>query len=113
MSFFDRNGDPTPEFLDSDAYYDDVAEAFDPEFEALGAPLCDELAPPAPLGDAESFDADGTLVAFVRRCRKCGCTDERACITAEGPCHWVAADLCSACDGPLLYGPGGEPLVAA
>jgi len=105
MPLFDANGDATPEFLDSDAFYDQADEAvFDPEFEALGA--------------AESFDADGTLVEFarhagVRRCRKCGCTDERACITREGPCYWVAADLCSACDRPLLYGPGGEPLVAA
>lgn len=45
----------------------------------------------------------------VRRCRDCGCTDERACVWPVpvqpnvGPmawqaCHWVAADLCSACE---------------
>lgn len=30
-------------------------------------------------------------------CRVCGCTDSQACVTAEGPCRWVEADLCSAC----------------
>lgn len=29
-----------------------------------------------------------------RRCRVCGCTDDRAC---EGGCYWVADDICSAC----------------
>lgn len=33
----------------------------------------------------------------VRECRVCGCTDDKACHTPDGPCHWVAADLCSAC----------------
>lgn len=32
-----------------------------------------------------------------RACRKCGCTDTRACVTDAGPCHWVEDDLCSAC----------------
>jgi hypothetical protein len=31
----------------------------------------------------------------VRACRKCGCTDARAC---PGGCWWVEYDLCSACD---------------
>ena len=31
----------------------------------------------------------------ARRCRKCGCTDDRAC---PGGCWWVAEDLCSSCD---------------
>lgn len=32
-------------------------------------------------------------------CKKCGCTDNNACMTEEGPCSWVneAHDLCSAC----------------
>jgi hypothetical protein len=41
--------------------------------------------------------ADG---ATIRTCRVCGCTDEdcRQCIAKTGePCHWVEADLCSAC----------------
>jgi hypothetical protein len=29
-----------------------------------------------------------------RRCRRCGCTDQRGC--ASG-CRWVAVDLCSRC----------------
>lgn len=32
-------------------------------------------------------------------CKICGCTDEQACITPDGPCCWVDEDhtLCSAC----------------
>ena len=33
----------------------------------------------------------------VRRCRICGCTQNRACMTQYGPCYWVEYDLCSAC----------------
>lgn len=38
----------------------------------------------------------------ARRCRACGCTDHdcRGCIERTGrPCSWVAADLCSGCEG--------------
>lgn len=28
-------------------------------------------------------------------CQVCGCTDLEACMTEEGPCHWVAPGLCS------------------
>lgn len=41
--------------------------------------------------------------ADVRRCRICGCTDDdcSGCIGRTGArCHWVAADLCSACVSP-------------
>lgn len=31
------------------------------------------------------------------RCRRCGCVEEMACQTCEGPCYWVEPDLCSAC----------------
>lgn len=62
--------------------------------------------------------ADGPKSDRRRRCRECGCTDERACWTLEGPCYWVEEDLCSACvprrerdlrhefpdQGPLLDG---------
>lgn len=37
---------------------------------------------------------------IVRRCRKCGCTERDCsqCIEKTGDaCHWVEADLCSAC----------------
>jgi len=38
-------------------------------------------------------------------CKVCGCTDDNACITEEGPCHWVMRGLCSACYIEL---PAGE-----
>jgi hypothetical protein len=33
-------------------------------------------------------------------CIGCGCTENRACMTDDGPCCWVSTDppLCSACD---------------
>lgn len=34
-----------------------------------------------------------------RQCRVCHCTDAVACVTAEGECTWIEADLCSACAG--------------
>ena len=35
----------------------------------------------------------------TRTCRVCGCTDNNACVTVDGPCHWYPdrGDLCSAC----------------
>jgi len=46
----------------------------------------------------------------TRTCRVCGCTDLDCsqCIEKTGfPCHWVEADLCSACvDPPDLAGNG-------
>ena len=34
-----------------------------------------------------------------KRCRVCGCTDDRACCDPNTghPCYWVEDDLCSAC----------------
>lgn len=33
-----------------------------------------------------------------RRCRVCGCTDDKACVAkGRSRCHWIADDLCSAC----------------
>lgn len=40
-----------------------------------------------------------SIRAGGRTCRVCGCTQDRACITQAGPCHWVEWDLCSACQG--------------
>jgi hypothetical protein len=49
----------------------------------------------------------------VRRCRVCGCTDDdcHQCIEKTGvPCHWVEADLCSACaDETDDYDDGEDP----
>jgi hypothetical protein len=30
-------------------------------------------------------------------CVGCGCTDDRACATPDGPCFWVGPELCSSC----------------
>lgn len=46
--------------------------------------------------EADRFDSN-------RRCRVCGCTDIAACVTDDGPCHWVKVDLCSACEGGRIF----------
>lgn len=35
----------------------------------------------------------------IRACIVCGCTDDYACVTGDGPCAWLddRRDLCSAC----------------
>ncbi|MDD3491929.1 MAG: hypothetical protein PHZ19_00335 [Candidatus Thermoplasmatota archaeon] len=33
----------------------------------------------------------------MKECRVCGCTEDNACVTDDGPCYWVEEDLCSAC----------------
>lgn len=38
-----------------------------------------------------------THMAWPRRCRVCGCTGTRACMTEDGPCFWLEEDLCSGC----------------
>lgn len=40
--------------------------------------------------------------AELRQCRVCHCTEELCCITADGACHWIEADLCSACAGVAI-----------
>jgi len=36
----------------------------------------------------------------MRACRKCGCTEDHACMDNYGnPCFWVEEDLCSECAG--------------
>lgn len=50
------------------------------------------------------LDADGNPIELPqdtgqRHCRQCGCTDAQACMTDDGPCHWVEPDLCSGCAG--------------
>lgn len=37
-----------------------------------------------------------------RVCRKCACSEHDACLDEHDvPCHWVEADLCSACADPV------------
>lgn len=38
-----------------------------------------------------------------RRCKVCGCTTFDPCQLDEGPCSWVAADLCSGCVSDDYY----------
>jgi hypothetical protein len=50
-------------------------------------------------GDGLSVDDSVDILAAAaeegpRRCRGCGCTDERGC---RGGCSWVEFDLCSRC----------------
>ena len=53
----------------------------------------------------------GDRQAAGRRCRVCGCTDERACVEMDiqgdcMPCHWVEPDLCSSCAPDAGWGIG-------
>jgi hypothetical protein len=34
---------------------------------------------------------------MCRKCRVCGCTDDRACLVQGIPCCWIEEDLCSSC----------------
>lgn len=47
---------------------------------------------------AKEREAEAQTEEQVRKCRVCGCTEENACQTPEGPCHWVEEDLCSNCE---------------
>lgn len=38
-------------------------------------------------------------VATDRVCVCCGCSEHDPCETAEGPCGWARAELCTACEG--------------
>lgn len=39
-----------------------------------------------------------TRRGVTRRCQVCGCTEDKACRTGDGPCFWVGPTLCSACE---------------
>jgi hypothetical protein len=70
-------GHPTEGGKKTDRLLITIAERLEREIEERAAPFAEngEIRPP-------------------RRCRVCGCTDERPC---PGGCFWVAADLCSNC----------------
>lgn len=53
---------------------------------------------PAPIERWELTQIPQRAVA-VKRCRRCGCTEDNACMTIQGPCYWVEDDLCSVCAG--------------
>jgi hypothetical protein len=63
--------------------------------------ITDALSGESTIWCAEHWDPE--LLAPIRTCRICGCTDENCsgCIAKTGmPCHWVDVDLCSACVFP-------------
>lgn len=37
------------------------------------------------------------MLAGARQCRDCGCSEFSPCVQGGEPCHWIQADLCSAC----------------
>lgn len=52
------------------------------------------LTPPIAVSEETAMRTATTETESVRRCRGCGCTQDRAC---PGGCYWVEWDLCSAC----------------
>lgn len=52
--------------------------------------------------ESETAARIGAAPRPERACRVCGCPDEQACETADGPCRWVddgrGGNLCSACE---------------
>lgn len=54
---------------------------------------------PAPIEklDLNLSPEDLQALAKPPKCRKCGCTEDRACSDNGVACHWVLPDLCSAC----------------
>lgn len=64
----------------------------------------------------ELFDVPPEFI-WVRRCVLCGCTDDQACVEADGetPCAWfpasnTTADVCSACVELLVLDAGVGPV---
>src|SRR4030042_4318690 len=39
------------------------------------------------------------------QCKVCGCTEDKPCVTPEGPCHWAMPGICSEC---IVEIPPGE-----
>ncbi|WP_240420325.1 hypothetical protein [Paenibacillus periandrae] len=49
----------------------------------------------------------GNQMLSVSRCKVCGCTENTACITKNGACHWINndEDICSACTPVVEFYP--------
>lgn len=62
----------------------------------------DPVSPLSPLYITLLDVTDICAAPDIRRCRGCGCTDRAACLTEDGPCHWVEPELCSACASSAL-----------
>ncbi|MDO8837992.1 MAG: hypothetical protein Q7V31_03625 [Parvibaculum sp.] len=67
-------------------------------FRVHAAQIADEALGGAYKAATTDFLASLTGAALAaRRCRVCGCTQNNACMTDEGPCYWIEKDLCSGC----------------
>lgn len=53
-----------------------------------------QLEPDAAAALAADRATEPVFVVSLRKCRYCGCTDDRAC---DGGCWWIADDVCSSC----------------
>ncbi len=57
--------------------------------------LCEVMAEAIPVAMLQGIDGQPLLPSLLGQvCRHCGCSQRNACFPA---CHWVEADLCSAC----------------
>lgn len=54
----------------------------------LNSPFCAQ-------GIEKKIENEHIYIEDVRTCRQCGCTEDAACITEEGPCRWVSEGCCS------------------
>ena len=75
---------------------EELTEPFDHDFSKLPGLLLETSA--ADVSGAAPNSSAEAGASGKRTCKICGCTEDRACITSEGPCHWTAEDLCSACN---------------
>lgn len=51
------------------------------------------------LAAQKAVDREIKKAQRIRKCQRCGCTDDRACLDGRlmQPCCWVERDICSAC----------------
>jgi ParB/RepB/Spo0J family partition protein len=55
---------------------------------------------PKPPANKTTKKPTAAKTAKVRTCGYCGCTDTTPCVSKQGEaCSWIAADVCSACEG--------------
>lgn len=94
-------------YFDFKVEYVDPGDAFDKFFPWVALSFAnEEFDDSGDPVDEEENDKDIETIRY-RTCRKCGCTDDdcHQCIEKTGhPCHWVAPDLCSACQNEGNYG---------
>lgn len=58
---------------------------------------CGDCGNTATTPETSPPEAEKVIAARGQKCRECGCTENNACVTAAGVCHWTEPDLCSAC----------------